>query len=449
MAFSRFETHIALRVGALAGTMALLAWTVAKTNWYASMALLAAATLFQVAELVKFATTSGREIARFLDAIAFDDTTASFSSFSSDRSFAELGNAMNRVLERLRKGRLEREEQAYYFQSLIAHVPVALITVDEKGAVEMLNLAAKRLFGAPCPSTAQFSLYGDAFVAGIEALKPGETAILRMARPSGTLQLKAAAIDIRAGSTKRRLISLQNIETELSAQELAAWQSVIRVMTHEVMNSLTPISSLASTAKGLTDEVLAKLPASDDHHASLTDVSEALETLARRSEGLLHFVQTHRRLTKPLLARIEIVPVRRVFARLQRLLADELQNRDIALEAIVAPETLEVSADPQLLDQALINLLRNAIEALRNEPGGRIVLRAVQDGAGRVTISVADNGPGIAAEQREKVFIPFYTTKRQGSGVGLTLVRQIATLHGATVRITDTTGGGATISLYF
>lgn len=449
MAFSRFETHVVLRIGALLFTLMVLAWTVAETTWYASMALLAVAVVFQVAELTRFATYSGREIARFLDAIAFDDTTASFSTLSDDRGFAELGNAMNRVLDRLRKGRLEREEQAYYFQSLIAHVPVALISVGDDASVELLNLSAKRLFEAPCPTTSQFSLYGEPFSAGIESLKPGETAILRMARPSGTLQLKAAATDIRAGGIRRRLISLQNIETELSAQELAAWQSVIRVMTHEVMNSLTPISSLASTARGIADDVLAKLPATDNNRSALMDVSEALETLARRSEGLLHFVQNHRRLTKPLLAKVEIVSVRRVFARLQRLLAEELQSRDVVLETIVMPETLEVSADPELLDQALINLLRNAIEALRSETAGRITLKAVQDGAGRVAMLVSDNGPGISAEQREKVFIPFYTTKRQGSGVGLTLVRQIATLHGASVRISDTPGGGATIGLYF
>lgn len=449
MAFSRFETRILFRVGALICTMMVLAWCAVETKWYASLALLAVAAFFQVVELAHFATRSGREIARFLDAVAFDDTTASFSAFSDDASFAELGGAMGHVLERLRKGRLEREEQANYFQSLIAHVPVALISVGDDDTVTLVNLAARRLFETACPTTAQFSGYGAPFAAGIENLKPGETAIVRMARTSGTLQLKAAVTGIRVGGVRRRLISLQNIETELSAQELAAWQSVIRVMTHEVMNSLTPISSLAATARSLAEEVLADLPDSDANRAPLTDIREALETLARRSEGLLHFVQNHRRLTKPLLARMEIVSARRVFARLQRLLAEELKNRSIVLDSSVIPETLEVSADPELLDQALINLVRNAIEALRDEPAGRIALKAVQDGGGRVTVSVADNGPGIAMDLRDKVFIPFYTTKRQGSGVGLTLVRQIATLHGAAVRISDTPGGGATISLCF
>jgi len=150
-----------------------------------------------------------------------------------------------------------------------------------------------------------------------------------------------------------------------------------------------------------------------------------------------------------MVAQSEILPVRRVFSRLHRLLADELKTRDIAFNAVVAPETLEISADADLLDQALINLVRNAMEALRDTQAGTITLSAYQDIGGHPVIAVADNGPGIAMDQREKVFVPFFTTKRQGSGVGLTLVRQIASVHGGTVTITETQGGGATISVKF
>jgi two-component system, NtrC family, nitrogen regulation sensor histidine kinase NtrY len=270
-----------------------------------------------------------------------------------------------------------------------------------------------------------------------------------MERSGNTLQLKAAATGLVLGGVRHRLISLQNIETELTAQELAAWQTVIRVMAHEVTNSLTPISSLAGTAGELVRDVLSQLPRNDPQRLKLIDVEEALETMARRSEGLQHFIRNHRRLTKHMIARIDVVPLRHVFARLQRLLAVELAARNIELVTMVEPETLEMSADAELLDQALINLLRNAMEALRDASAGRIVLAGSQETGGHVVIAVADNGPGIPAEQREKIFVPFYTTKRQGSGVGLTLVRQIATVHGASVGISQTPGGGATISMRF
>jgi two-component system, NtrC family, nitrogen regulation sensor histidine kinase NtrY len=215
------------------------------------------------------------------------------------------------------------------------------------------------------------------------------------------------------------------------------------------MNSLTPVSSLAATAHDLVGDVLKRLPADDPRAITLRDANEALETVARRSEGLLHFVQNHRRLTKRLATQIEVTPVRRVFARLQRLLGNDLAARDIQMTTSVEPETLEIAVDIDLLDQALINLVRNAIEALRDASSGVIALSARRDPDGHVAISVADNGPGIAPDLRDKVFVPFFTTKRQGSGVGLTIVRQIATAHGASVDVGQTPGGGATMRLRF
>jgi len=310
-------------------------------------------------------------------------------------------------------------------------------------------MAARRLFETALAQTAEFARYGEAFVVGMESLRPGSSATLRMERASGALQLKAAATDITLRGERRRLISLQNIENEMSAQEMAAWQTIIRVMAHEVMNSLTPVSSLTATARDLVRSVHGQLPADDARAPALTDACAALETVARRSEGLLHFVQNHRRLMKPLVTQIQVAPIQRVFARIQRLLATELAACEIDMTTRVEPETLEIAADADLLDQALINLVRNAIEALREVPSGRIALSARRHLDGRVVIAVADNGPGIAADQRDKVFVPFFTTKRQGSGVGLTLVRQIATAHGATVDISQTPGGGATVSLRF
>lgn len=447
MVFRSFQTGVLLRVAGLLATLALLAWMATHTAWYVTMAICAAAAVTQTILLTRYASSTGREVARFLNALAFDDTSASFSALGRDKNFADLGRAMTRVLDQLRTGHVEREEQAQYLQSLLAHVPVALISVDERGAVQLLNLAARRLFAGPCDSSAGFARYGEGFAAPLEGLKPGESTILRMERPSGMLQLKAAATDLVLSGTRRRLISLQNIESELNAHELVAWQAVIRVIAHEVMNSLTPISSLAATAQARVDESLSSLQPGDPARAGLEDAREALDTLARRSDGLLNFVQNHRRLTRRMVVQPQIVPVRRAFSRLQRLLADELKTRNIEFVTRVEPETLEISIDADLLDQALINLVRNAMEALRDTSAARIALESRLDAGGLPIIVVSDNGPGIPQDQREKVFVPFFTTKRQGSGVGLTLVRQIASVHGATVLLGDTPGGGATITL--
>jgi two-component system, NtrC family, nitrogen regulation sensor histidine kinase NtrY len=449
LGFGRFAAGVVLRIAALFLTISAAAWMIANTQWYVTIALCTAAVLAETVLLVRFAAQSGREVARFLDALAVDDTSQGFSALSNDSAHGELGAAMGRVLARLRASRSEREEQSHYLRALLAHVPVALISVDERGRVQLLNMAARRLFESALTGSAELARHGESFAVGLESLRPGSTAILRMERASGPLLLKAAMTELISGSLRRRLISLQNIENEMSAQELAAWQTVIRVMAHEIMNSLTPISSLASTAHDLVRDVLEHLPADDPRAAVLADAREALDTVARRSEGLLHFVQSHRRLTKPHAAQIEVAPVLRVFARLQRLLGVDLAGRDIELTTRVEPETLEIAADPDLLDQALINLVRNAVEALRDAPAGHIGLSGRRDSDGHVVISVADNGPGIPLDQRDKIFVPFFTTKRHGSGIGLTIVRQIATAHDASIDVSQTPGGGATFSLRF
>ena len=422
---------------------------VANTQWYVTISLFIAAALYEAIALVRFSTQSSREVARFLDALSVDDLSQSFSGLTADGAHRELGTAMERVLTRLRASRSERDEQAQYLQTLVNHVPVALISIDERGAVRMLNMAARRLFESSLTQARQLSRYGEPFAVSLESLSAGNTAILRMERSSGTLLLKAAATEIVTRGLRTRLVSLQNIENEMSAQELEAWQTVIRVMAHEVMNSLTPVSSLATTAHDLVQDVLQQLPATDPRAASLADARDALEAVSRRSEGLLHFVRGHRRLTKPLAARMEVMPVQRLFARIQRLLAGDLADRDNRMLTRVEPETLELAMDAELLDQALINLVRNAIEALRDAPSGQIALSAYREPDGRIAISVSDNGPGIAPDQRETVFVPFFTTKRQGSGIGLTLVRQIAAAHGASVDVGETPGGGATVRLRF
>lgn len=449
MASDRFHAGMTLRVALILSTALLLSYVAMRTDWYVSMGLLALAVMGETMMLIHFATRWSREVTRFLDAVAFDDASASFGSLSGDTVFGELGLAMDRVIAKLRLGRTEREEQAQYLKTLVNHVPVALIAVERGETVTLLNFAARRLFEGPCARTSDFLRHGEAFAAGLENLRTGEGQILRMERKTGAVQLKAAATDLTLAGRKRRLISLQNIESELTAHELAAWQTVIRVMAHEVMNSLTPVTSLAATARGLVNQVAEDLPKDDEHRALLSDAAEALETVTRRSEGLLHFVQNHRRLTKRMVAKFERLKLERVFARLKRLLAADLDTRGVALFTSIEPATLELDADPELLDQALINLMRNAIEALRDTSEGKIELAASRDLDGRTVIQVIDNGVGIPLEQREKVFVPFFTTKRQGSGVGLTLARQIMTVHGGMIVLSETAGGGTTVTLRF
>ena len=444
MVSNRLYRGIALRAGALFLALACLAWLFANTRWYVTISLLALVAITEFWALIRFATAHDRDIARFLSAIAHGDLTQNFSRQSGVSS--ELGGAMDAVLQRLRHGRKERDLQARYVQTLLAHVPVGLISIDVEGRVDLLNLAARRLLGE-IRHIEDLAKLGADLLRAVAELVPGATAVVRVEGLSRTPQLKLAASAFVAGGEKRRVISLQDIEGELDAQELAAWQSVMQVISHEVMNSLTPISSLSETALGLVRGTAAVVAADGEAAAQLGDAAVALETVTRRSEGLLHFVQDHRRVTRRLTVNPVPLSVRGLFGRLQRLFATEMAGRNLSFAVSVEPETLEVIADIDLLEQALINLIRNSMDALQNMSGGKIALLAARDPAGRVEFSIVDNGPGIKPDVRAKMFVPFFTTRRQGSGVGLTLVRQIARAHGGAVAFCETPGGGATFRL--
>src|SRR6185437_12733660 len=223
MASSPFRAGVLVRAAALFLTIGAVAWMIANTQWYVTITLFTAMGVYETVALIRFASQSSREIARFLDALSVDDLSQSFGGLVADGAHHELGTAMERVLARLRASRSERDEQAQYLQTLVNHVPVALLSIDGHGEVKLLNMAARRLFESSLTRSSQLSRYGQAFAVSMEALLPGSTAILRMERASGTLLLKGAATEIAARGARWRLVSLQNIENEMSAQELEAW----------------------------------------------------------------------------------------------------------------------------------------------------------------------------------------------------------------------------------
>ena len=231
---NRFGISIALRLAILFVSILATAWMVANTTWYVNIAICAAASVAQTVWLVQLVTRSSRALAQFLDALAADDMSQTYPSTGQDGPHRDLRAAMGRVVARLQSSRSEREEQAQYLRALLAHVPVALISVDARSQVQLLNSAARRLFETEITRSSEFARHGDSFAVSLESLRPGCTAVLKMERTSGPLLLKAAMTEFVAARIRRRLISLQNIENEMSAQELAAWQTVIRVLAHEI-----------------------------------------------------------------------------------------------------------------------------------------------------------------------------------------------------------------------
>ncbi len=447
MGFRRFEFNVTVRVALLALSSMLLGVLLVGTDYVATTFLVGVAILVQVGGLLRAVTTTNREISRFLTAIAHSDFSQSFSMRGLGSAFDELGASFTAVLDRFRAARADTERQADYLNALLEHVPVALAAVFPDGRVELLNNAARRMLGYEDVNLRLAE--GGTLADALRIMKAGDRKLLRTSGGTGPQQLTVAATQLTLAGEARLLVSMQNIGADLEATEVRAWQDLVRVLTHEMMNSLTPVSSLARTAQGALGDLKGKVADRPDLADELEDAAQAIDTVARRSDGLLRFVERYRQFTQVPKPQTQRVRLREVVERMAVLMSPAMQERRIVFETLVLPPGLEIVADPDLLDQVLINLLKNAVEAVGAQADASVSLSARLDESGRAIMQVTDNGPGIPPEIADKIFVPFFTTKREGSGVGLSLARQIMLAHGGSIAVETAPGAGTRFTLRF
>ena len=313
-----------------------------------------------------------------------------------------------------------------------------------------MNTAAKRLLRvAHVKNIRQLEPWSKPLVEALLHMRSGDRALIRVENQSEPLQLALYATEIRMREQQYTLVSIQNIRSELEEKEMEAWQNLIRVLTHEIMNSITPISSLASTVRELLqDKVLPSVDGGTDAE-TLNDIRGALQTIEKRSEGLLHFVDAYRNLTRVAKPKFVVFPVSELFGRVQRLISAQIPGSPLSFQTFVDPESLELTADPEQIEQVLINLLLNALQAVEGQRNARITLTATMDNRGRTVIEVKDNGPGIPKEVQEKIFVPFFTTKKEGTGIGLSLSRQIMRMHRGSISVHSTPNEETVFALHF
>jgi nitrogen fixation/metabolism regulation signal transduction histidine kinase len=446
MGYRRFRLSVAVQVFLILAMCCAIAYVAVTTKYYATILLLLVVLSLQVASLLHYVQRTNRELVRFMLAIRHEDFSQTFTVGNAAASFAELAAAFEEILRRFRLARTAKEEQASYLDTLVQHVPVAVLAIEDSGRIDLFNHAARRLFGVSAPLKIQdFQAFGADFSARIIALQPGRPELLKVTKQNGLLQLNAMATELKIGGRGYKIVSLQDIHGELEARELEAWQNLIRVLTHEIMNSATPISSLAAT----TVELLTEAREHPGESSAIIDAQDAVDTIAKRSTGLVHFVESYRRLTRLPKPAVRSFAVGDLFGRVAQLMNPELVRRGIALVQSASPRQLQINADPDLLEQVLINLVRNAIDAVADVPEPKIRMLAELDAAGHPILAVEDNGQGMDAHVRENIFVPFFTTKRHGTGVGLSLVRQIMRSHRGNVGVRSAPGEGTAIRLSF
>lgn len=440
--FGNFRAQVVLRVLLLGLSLMLLPLSLRNLDYPAIPLVIGVLAAFQVWSLIRFVDRTNRDLARFFQAVRYSDFSQTYVTGGLGSSFDELKRSFNEVLDAFRATRAEKEEQALYLQMVVQHIGVGLVAFDRQGEVSLINNAAKRLLRVNrLGNISDLESRGPGLAQTLTTLGPRRKALLRLEEDGEVRQLACFAALFRTGEEEHRLVSLHDIQSELEEQEMEAWQRLIRVLTHEIMNSITPIASLSATAEGLLQQ---ETIAGED----VSDVRTAVHTIQRRSQGLLQFVDAYRDLTRVPAPDFQITPVSGLFERVTQLMAHQFQEAGVELVHAVDPPSLEVTADPAQVEQVLINLLRNACDAAGGRDGARVELTASMD-RDRVVIDVADNGTGIVEEALDKLFIPFFTTKQDGSGIGLSLCRQIMRLHRGTISARSEPGVRTEFSLRF
>jgi two-component system nitrogen regulation sensor histidine kinase NtrY len=436
MAFSTFRIGILTRVVVISMTTFLLVYLISFNEKYVSAVIVAGAIIIEIIELFRFATVTNKKITKFLESIRYSDFSSSFSYDNKlGGSFKELNKAFNSVADAFRKERAEKEEHLNYLNTVVQHVTTGLLSFDVDGKVGLINSAARRFLNMPqLRNISEILVVNVTLYKKLKQMVPGEKALIRV---NGEINLSIHATELKLRGHSYKLMALQNIHSELESKEVEAWQNLTRVLRHEIMNSITPIASLTGTLNEILAEDL-KPSGKDTFELSdetLSDLEEGLQTIENRSKGLVTFVDAYRDYTSIPKPKFGLIKIDELFDHITQLLKREFVEIGIDFHVNIHFKDLEITADRELIEMVMINLLKNAKEATRECEEAKIELVARIDGDQRVLFDVKDNGPGIIPEAQERIFIPFYTTKKSGSGIGLALSRQIMQLHHGTLSV--------------
>ena len=449
MGFKNFKVNVLVRLAGIVGC-SLIAFSVLETNViFLTPLLFFFLVIIQAVSLLKYLDKSNQEIVSFLKSIKHDDLDSTLSTNNPNKTLNNLNKEFNKVIKRFRSIRKGKEAEYQYLKNIVQHVGIGLLTFNkENGKIQIINTAAKKLLQInKAENIKEFKSISDQLVDSFFRLKTGGRELLKLQVGGELIQLAVYAIELTLGGNEYKLVSLQNIHSELEEKEMEAWQNLVRVLTHEIMNSITPIQSLAATVEGELKEQFknpAKISAED-----IEDIELAVKTIQKRSQGLIRFVQDFRNLTRTPKPKLKKITVSELLKQIEVLMKNEVANNKVDLSVSTDPSDLTINADKELVEQVLINLVKNAIQAFDEQTHRHVQLKAYVTDKGRPIISVADNGNGIDEEALQRIFIPFYTTKKNGSGIGLSLSRQIMRQHQGMLTVKSEIDEGTEFSLRF
>lgn len=436
------------RVMGYAATIFILAYCIHNDYGVFLISLLIILAVAQTLLLVRYAESSFNKVRTFLNNIKQSNYSTVYPVKFDGTELDDLHIEFNAILSKLREDQLEKEANYHYFRTVFQHLSIGLITFEEDGSIQILNTAAKRMLNIQqLHHIEEVSKVNKELHHAIHHLRTGGSELIKIAHPDGIMQLSVYVIELVLRDVKFKLVSLQNIQSELEEKEMEAWQNLVRVLTHEIMNSIAPISSLAAT---LREELESKADRLEDLTAEdLQDCRMGISTIEKRSEGLINFVSDFRSLAHIPTPKFTAIRIAELFERVQLLLKNQLENEGISLQTSITPRDLLLFADCPLIEQVMINLTQNAIHAVEDSAVKNISLVSFIDENGKIIIEISDTGKGISEEALGKIFIPFFTTKKKGSGIGLSLSKQIMRRHKGNIQVRSKQGEGTTFKLIF
>jgi nitrogen fixation/metabolism regulation signal transduction histidine kinase len=451
MDYSNFRFGLIARTLLLGVFILAAVYSSLQNEWYVTSIVSFLLSIASLIEIIRYAEKYKRGLSEFLLSIKSRDFISSISLLTEKNSKSLLKEAYNTIMSEFHNIRTDKEIQYHYLRTIVEHIRIALVSFDEKGdiqfinkpAIELLNIKHKRNIGHI--KNQDNNLYNL-----IVKLKSGESELIKIKLGEDLMHLSVYATELKIQNKNIKLISLQNIKQELEYQELESWQKLIRVLTHEIMNSVTPISSLSNAINDTLEETkgqkseLQKISDED-----FEDIISSLKTIESRSKGLLKFVSSYKQLTrlpKPDFKEVDLVEL---LNHCHTLLKQKISERKINFLFKNTSESITTQADYDQIEQVVINLLINAIDAVKEQDKPLIKVEIIRSDLNKHKIIFKDNGKGIDSVELDKIFIPFYTTKKEGSGIGLSLSRQIMRLHKGSIQVKSELGKGAEVILKF
>jgi len=449
MFFKTTEWRIFIRVIMLFVTLSIAAFFLIKgSGFYVYLIILAPVIIYQLADFYRFQKKAHDELEQFVESVHYRDFSRYFDVKHAPVDLQPLRQGFNEINSTFKVISKEKETQYQYVQKILELVDTGILSYqEESGEVVWMNEALKNLLQLPYLKTIHSLEKRDGqLYNSIIILKPGEAKIATAHHDKTSFKILLSATAFHTEGKKYKLIAFQNVNEALDETESKAWQKLLSVMTHEIMNSIAPISSLAETLKSRLKQSVNLL---NNETGAVDDLELGIDTIKRRSEGLLKFAETYRNLNKITTLNLKKIYVRNLFENLHHLMQPTLEQKNIDLEIILKDTDLQLEADINLLEQVLINLLVNAIEAVKEKTEPRIILSAYVANNKKTVVKVSDNGTGMTEEVLDKIFIPFFSTKKHGSGIGLSLCKQIMMLHKGTMQVQSTEGEGTSFLLQF